>query len=39
MRLVGLALIALGYVNGHKLEFNKYFKLKLVNGVKINFSQ
>jgi hypothetical protein len=39
LRLVGLALIALGSVNGHQLEFNEGLKLKLDIGEKINLSQ
>jgi hypothetical protein len=39
LRLAGLALIALGSVNGHQLEFNEGFKLKLDIGEKINLSQ
>ena len=38
LRLVGLVLIALGSVNGHQLEFNEGFKLKLDIGEKINLS-
>ena len=39
LRLVGLALIALGSVNGHQLEFNEGFKLQLDIGEKISLTQ
>lgn len=39
LRLAGLALIALGSVNGHQLEFNEGFKLQLDIGEKISLTQ
>jgi hypothetical protein len=38
-RLVGLALIALGAVNGHQFEMNEGLKLEEITGERINLGQ